>query len=70
MERTLYLQNMNMNSSVYHIYVKNKCLYHSLPEEKFNEIWKVVNDFAEILEENDIEYLKLSEEEKNYIRSY
>ncbi len=61
---------MNMSNSVYHIYVKKQCLYHSLPEEKFQEIWKVVNDFANILEEKDVEYVKLSEEEKNYIRSY
>jgi hypothetical protein len=41
-----------------------------LPEEKFQEIWKVVNDFANILDEKDVEYVKLLEEEKNYIRSY
>ncbi len=61
---------MNMNNTVYHIYVKNQCLYHSLPEEKFQEIWKTVNDFANFLGEKEIEYVKLSEEEKNYIRSY
>ncbi len=62
-----------MNNRVYHIYVKNRCLYHSLPEEKFTEIWKIVNDFAEILEvvdEKDIEYVELLEEEKYHNRSY
>ena len=30
---------MTANDKVYHIYAKDKCLFHSLKEEEFQKIW-------------------------------
>jgi len=34
---------------IYHIYAKNKCLYHSLPKEKFEETWEMIHRMIELL---------------------
>ena len=47
---------------IYHIYVKNQCLYHSLNEEEFLKTWNMVNNFVDIYSEfnkNDITYEEL-----------
>lgn len=43
---------------IYHIYVKNKCLYHSISEEDFNKLWDFVQKLTWLteIEENDIQY--------------
>lgn len=51
------------NEKIYHIYVKNKCLYHSLSEEDFYNTWNMVNNFIDIYSEfnkNDITYEELT----------
>jgi hypothetical protein len=51
------------NEKIYHIYVKNKCLYHSLSEEDFHNTWNMVNNFIDIYSEfnkNDITYEELT----------
>ena len=37
-----------MNEKVYHIYAKNRCIYHSLREDEFNIVWEALNNFVEI----------------------
>lgn len=39
----------NFTEKIYHIYVGNKCIYHSLKEEEFNSTWKSLNLLAEFL---------------------
>ena len=34
---------------VYHIYAKNKCLFHSLREEDFKSTWKQLNNMVGIM---------------------
>jgi len=48
----------NKMDRLYHIYAKNECIYHSLPQEEFDKLW----DFAQKLtwltdiDPNDIQY--------------
>ena len=45
---------------LYHIYAKDRCLYHSLPESKFSEIWDMLHKMIELLGGNiskeDLQY--------------
>lgn len=38
-----------MTEKVYHIYAKGQCIYHSLSEEKFSEIWDMLHKMVELL---------------------
>ena len=47
----------------YHIYIKNKCVYHSLPEEEFKNIWKSLDHLCSIYgstKKEDVTYEKVS----------
>jgi hypothetical protein len=33
---------------IYHIYAKNKCVYHSIKEEEFPLIWSTLKNFVSI----------------------
>jgi hypothetical protein len=53
------------NDKIYHIYVKNKCLYHSLSETEFEETWKMIHNFLSVancsdIDKKDINYEELS----------
>jgi len=41
-----------MTEKVYHIYAKNRCIYHSLSEEKFSEIWDMLHRMVDLLGRN------------------
>ena len=43
---------MNNQEKIYHIYAKNKCLYHSLSEEKFSEVWEMLHRMVDLLGKN------------------
>jgi hypothetical protein len=48
-----------MTEKVYHIYAKDKCIYHSLCREEFEIVWDSLNKFVEIFSEYhraDLEY--------------
>jgi len=34
---------------VYHIYAKDKCLFHSIQEEEFQTIWNTLNNMVGIM---------------------
>jgi hypothetical protein len=34
---------------VYHIYAKNKCLFHSIKEEEFQTTWNTLNNMVGIM---------------------
>lgn len=35
---------------LYHIYAKDKCLYHSLTEDKFKEVWEMIHRMVDLLD--------------------
>jgi len=51
-----------MTENVYHIYAKDRCIYHSLKEEEFKVVWESLNNLVEIYTEvrkNDLQYEKV-----------
>jgi hypothetical protein len=53
---------------VYHIYAKDKCLYHSLKEEEFNQIWSTLKNMVGLMKTDyTLEDLKFVESTKAYI---
>jgi hypothetical protein len=47
---------------VYHIYAKEKCIYHSLDESEFKQVWETLNRLVEIYTEvsnDDLQYEEL-----------
>ena len=50
-------------NKIYHIYAKDKCLYHSLNEEEFKIIWNELNQIVGIMKtdynKNDLSYEEL-----------
>lgn len=48
---------------IYHIYVKNKCIMHSIKEEEFNIAWETLNRMINIIKtdysQNDLSYEEL-----------
>ena len=51
---------MEKQERVYHIYAKGRCIYHSLSEEKFSEIWEMLHRMVDLLGANisreDLQY--------------
>lgn len=48
-----------MTETLYHIYLKDKCIYHSLTKDEFDLTWKMILDFLSITDESkksDISY--------------
>ena len=43
---------MEKHEKIYHIYAKGECIYHSLSEEKFSEIWELLHRMVDILGAN------------------
>lgn len=38
-----------MSQKIYHIYVKNKCLFHSVKEEEFKVTWNTLNHLVGLM---------------------
>ena len=51
---------MEKTEKVYHIYAKGECIYHSLSEEKFSEIWDMLHKMIDLIDSN------FSEEDLQY----
>jgi hypothetical protein len=51
---------MENTEKLYHIYAKERCIYHSLPESKFSETWDMLHKMVELLGANiskeDLQY--------------
>ena len=43
-------------NKIYHIYAKDRCLYHSLNEEDFKSIWNGLNKIVGIMKTDYNEY--------------
>lgn len=54
---------MKNQERIYHIYAKDRCIYHSLSEEKFSETWEMLHRMVELLgnsiQKNDLQYESL-----------
>lgn len=54
---------MKNQERIYHIYAKDRCIYHSLSEEKFSETWEMLHNMVELLGKNiqkkDLQYESL-----------
>jgi len=54
---------MKKTEKIYHIYAKNKCIYHNLSESKFSEVWEMLHRMIELLDMNikkeDLQYEEL-----------
>ena len=51
-----------MTDKIYHIYVKNHCIYHSLSESDFKKIWDMIDKFLSItgsVDKEDVTYEEL-----------
>jgi hypothetical protein len=51
---------MENTEKLYHIYAKERCIYHSLPEKKFSETWDMLHRMVDLLGANiskeDLQY--------------
>jgi hypothetical protein len=51
---------MKEYEKIYHIYAKNRCVYHNLSEEKFSETWEMLHRMIDILDadisKEDLQY--------------
>jgi hypothetical protein len=58
---------------IYHIYAKDKCLYHSLKEEEFQTTWKSLNNIVGIIRteynEDDLSYEELETNKESVLNS-
>lgn len=48
---------------VYHIYAKDRCIYHSLNREEFENVWETLSLLVEIYTEvqpDDLQYVELT----------
>ena len=52
-----------MEHTVYHIYAKDRCLYHSLKEEQFNKVWSDLQNLVGLMKTDytldDLSYERL-----------
>ena len=37
-----------MTEKIYHIYLKDKCIYHSLSKKEFDDIWDMIHNFLSV----------------------
>ena len=51
---------MNTEEKIYHIYAKGRCIYHSLSESKFSDVWETLHRMVEFLD------LNISKEDLQY----
>lgn len=53
-----------MNDKIYHIYVKDKCLAHSVNEEEFSRLWNTLKNMIDVIQTEytiqDLSYEELS----------
>jgi len=48
-----------MTETLYHIYLKDKCIYHSLTKDEFDLTWRMISEFLSITDDskkNDLSY--------------
>ena len=57
---------------IYHIYAKDKCLFHSIKEEEFETTWNTLKNMVGLMKTdynvNDLTYEELTVQKKGGIR--
>jgi hypothetical protein len=48
---------------IFHIYARDKCVYHSLSQTEFNTIWKMMNNLIDVLDTKELKKEDLTYEE-------
>lgn len=59
--------------NVYHVYVKDTCIYHSLPEDEFSKTWSMLNTMVDLLgnyNKEDLSYECLTRDKEYLNASY
>jgi hypothetical protein len=49
-----------MTDTIYHIYAKDQCIYHSLSKEKFEETWEMLHRMVDLID------VRLTKEDFSY----
>jgi hypothetical protein len=53
-----------MNSKIYHIYAKDRCLFHSIKEEEFKTTWNTLKNMVGLMKTDytvdDLSYEELT----------
>ena len=64
---------MTHTEKIYHIYAKDKCLFHSIKEEEFETTWKTLKNMVGLMKtdytENDLTYEELTVQKKIVLES-
>lgn len=64
------MSEKNFGEKIYHIYVRDECIYHCLKEEDFQEKWEVLNRLADLLtDKHDLSYEELTVNRETILRS-
>jgi len=54
-----------MSEKVYHIYAKDRCLYHNLKREDFEEKWEMLHNMVELMtgykDDIDLQFEEISD---------
>jgi len=54
-----------MSEKVYHIYAKDRCLYHNLKREDFEEKWEMLHNMVELMtgykDDVDLQFEEISD---------
>ena len=54
-----------MSEKVYHIYAKDRCLYHNLEREDFEEKWEMLHNMVELMtgykDDVDLQFEEISD---------
>jgi hypothetical protein len=54
---------MTCTDKVYHIYAKDKCIFHSLKEEEFTVTWSTINKLVGLMKtdytKDDLSFIEL-----------
>jgi hypothetical protein len=64
---------MPAQERVYHIYAKDRCLFHSLKEEEFNTTWKTLKNMVGLMKTDysvdDLTYIELNNDKEATLNS-
>lgn len=64
---------MPAQERVYHIYAKDRCLFHSLKEEEFNTTWKTLKNMVGLMKTDysvdDLTYIELNNDKEVTLNS-
>ena len=54
-----------MSEKVYHIYAKDRCLYHNLKREDFEEKWEMLRNMVGLMKtdysESDLQFVEIND---------